>query len=139
MRLKRGSVVAKHTRILLSIPRSLSFFAFNFCQSRKSIFTGPWICKWQYYFDGFDTDHWIGFVSRWPKVVQAVLGKQCLKKNGSFRTSVSCMDIRRNFSTGGNINNLLIVLLTNGRSLKVLLFLYRKKFPMKARAPLTSF
>jgi len=49
------------------------------------------------------------------------------------------MDIRRNFSTGGNIDNLLIVLLTNGRSLKVLLFLYRKKFPMKARAPLTSF
>ena len=80
IRLKRGSVVAKPTCILSSIPRILSFFAFNFCQSRKYIFTEPWICKWQDYFDGCDTDHWIGFVSKWPKLVQAVLDKQCLKK-----------------------------------------------------------
>ena len=111
------------------MPRSLSFFAFNFCQNRKSIFTGPRRCKWQDYFDTFDTDHWIGFVSRWPKLVRAVLGKQCLKTR-LFCASVSCMGVRRNFS-GGNMDILLIVLLANGRSIKDLPIFYRKKFPHK--------
>jgi len=35
IRLKRGSVVVKHTHILLSIPRSLSFFCFYFLSEQK--------------------------------------------------------------------------------------------------------
>jgi len=53
--------------------------------------------KWQDYFDGFDTDHRIGFVSRSPKLIQAVWENSAWI-NGSFRTSVSCIRVPRNFS-----------------------------------------
>ena len=104
IRLKRGSVVAHHTRISSSIPRSFSRFLVLISASRKSIFTEPWRCKWQDYFDGFDTDHWIGFVSRSPKLIDAVLGKQCLK-NGSFCKSISC---------SSSVERLLDWLISNG-------------------------
>ena len=108
IRLKWGSVVAKHTHILLSIPRSLSFFAFIFCQSRKSIFTEPWICQFPGLFWFLCTDHWIGFVSRWPSLVQAVLGKQCMKKR--VVSYVSELHGRsQNFFQGGTISTVCLL------------------------------
>jgi len=132
MRLRRCQT---HPHFVVNSKKSL-VFAFNFHQSIKFIFTELWICKWQDYFDGFDTDHWIGFASRSLKLVQAFLGK-CLKKrvvsyiNGrpqkcfhGMAISTFCLSFSSCWKMYVN---------------KSLPFLYRKKFHMKTRAPFASF
>jgi len=108
-----------HPHFVVNSKKSL-VFAFKFCQSRKSIFTEPWICKWQRIFWWLWHQSLNRICKQIAKTRPSRFGKTMLRKNRSSRTvhQWAAWESTEIFPGGGNIDILLIVfrLLTNGRS-----------------------